>query len=109
NFIFLGQENSIFADSIIIGRRKAMATLKFKPGFVNPSAYFRAADGSSRINAWSIGDGATLNASTSASIGTNDFSGGTVDALVETLTVGRSQQTSGGNGIGGFTISSGTF
>jgi autotransporter-associated beta strand protein len=109
NFLFLGQQNSVFADSIVIGRKKATSTLKFKSGLVNPSALFRGADGVSAIASWSMGDGATLNASSSSSVGTNDFSGGTVDALVDTLTVGRSQQTSGANGIGVLTYSSGIF
>src|SRR6185312_16153247 len=109
NFLFLGQQNSIFADSIVIGRRKATSTMKFKAGLVNPSALFRASDGESPINSWSMGDGATINASSSAAIGTNDFSAGTVDALVDTLTVGRSQQTSGNNGIGVLTYTLGTF
>jgi autotransporter-associated beta strand protein len=109
NFLFLGQENSVFADSIVIGRRKAVAMMKFRAGLVNPTAYFRAADGISPIGSWSMGDGAILNASTSSSIGTNDFSGGTIDALVNTLTVGRSQQTSGANGTGALTFTAGTF
>jgi hypothetical protein len=107
--LFLGQQNSVFADSIIIGRRKATSTMKFKAGLANSVAFFRASDGESPVGSWSIGDGAILNASSSASIGTNDFSGGTVDALVNTLTVGRSQQTSGNNGIGVLTFSDGTF
>lgn len=109
NYFYLGQVNSIFADSITIGRKKATSTLKFKPGLASPSAYFRASDGASRVSTWSIGDGATLNASSSLSIGTNDFTGGTVDALVDTLTVGRSQQTSGANGVGVLTFTAGTF
>jgi hypothetical protein len=109
NFLFLGQQNSIFVDSIVIGRRKATSTLKFKTGFINPNAYFRASDGASPISSWSIGDGSTINASSTAPIGTNDFTGGSVDALVDTLTVGRSQQTSGANGIGVLVYNSGTF
>ena len=109
NFFYLGQSNSIFVDSITIARRKANATMKFKPGLANPSVIFRASDGAGRIAAWSVGDGALINGSSSSPVGTNDFSGGTVDALVDTLTIGRSQQTSGANGIGALNFSSGIF
>jgi len=109
NFLLLGQQNAFFVDSIVIGRKKATSTLKFKAGLVNATASFRASDGSSPISSWSIGDGAAINGSTSSPIGTNDFSGGSVDALVDTLTVGRSQQTSGANGVGALIFGDGTF
>jgi autotransporter-associated beta strand protein len=109
NFIYLGIDNAIFADSITIARQKATATLKFFPGLVNPSALFRASDGTSRIASWNIADNSLQSSSSSSAIGTNDFSAGTVDALVDTLIVGKSQQTTGANSSGTLTFTSGTL
>jgi autotransporter-associated beta strand protein len=109
NFIYLGQTNAIFTDSITIARQKGTATLRFNPAFANPSAFFRASDGVSRINAWNIADNSAQSTSSSSSIGTNDFSGGTVDALVDTLVVGKSQKTTGANSSGVLTFTDGTF
>ena len=109
NLLYLGQTNAIFADSITIARQKATATLKFRPGLANPAAYFRASDGTSRVGAWNIADNSLQSASSSSALGTNDFSGGTLDALVDTLIVGKSQKTTGADSIGVLTFSAGTL
>src|SRR3954467_4582483 len=109
NFIYLGQINSIFADSITISRQKGTATLRFNPALVNPTAIFRGSDRSSRVSIWNIADNSLQSTSSSSSLGTNDFSGGTVDALVDTLVVGKSQKTTGANSTGVLTFTSGAF
>ena len=109
NLIYLGQTNAIFADSIMIAMRKATATLRFNPALANPSALFRASDGASRVSTWNIADNSGESNSSSSALGTNDFSGGTVDALVDTLAVGKSQTTTGANSTGVLTFTSGTF
>jgi hypothetical protein len=109
NLIYLGQTNAIFADSITIARRKATATLRFNPAYANPLAFFRAADGAGRVSTWNIADNSDESTSSSSALGTNDFSGGTVDALVDTLVVGKSQTTTGANSTGVLTFTSGTF
>ena len=109
NFIYLGQTNAIFTDSITIARQKGTATLRFNPAFANSSAYFRASDGVSRISIWNIADNSAQSTSSSSSIGTNDFSGGSIDALVDTLVVGKSQKTTGANSSGILTFTSGTI
>jgi autotransporter-associated beta strand protein len=109
NFIYLGQTNAIFTDSITIARQKGTATLRFNTAFPNSSALFRGSDGVSRISVWNIADNSAQSNSSSSSIGTNDFSGGSVDALVDTLIVGKSQKTTGANSSGVLTFSSGTI
>jgi hypothetical protein len=109
NLIYLGQTNTIFADSITIARRKANATLRFNPALASPSALFRASNGASRVSTWNIADNSGESNSSSSALGTNDFSGGTVDALVDTLVVGKSQTTTGANSTGVLTFTSGTF
>ena len=109
NLLYLGATNAIFADSITVARQKATATLEFNPALANASALFRASDGVSRVGTWSIADNSMQSTSSSSANGTNDFSGGTVDALVDTLVVGKSQQSSGASSYGVLTFASGTF
>ena len=109
DYIYLGQDNSIFADTITIGRQKASGTLAFNPGFTNPFALFRGADGVSRVATWLVGDNSPQSSSSSATHGTVDLSGGTVDALVGTLVIGKSQKTTGVDTTGVLTFAGGTL
>jgi hypothetical protein len=109
HFIYLGQANWIYADSITIARQKATATLRFNSAYANPAAMFRASDGESRVSNWNIADHLLQSNSSSSSLGTNDFSGGSVDALVDALLIGRSQKTTGANSTGVLTFTSGTI
>jgi hypothetical protein len=118
--IHLGKVNTVFADSISVGRVKQglsggqASSLQFNPSFTNanpwlgPTALFRAADGLNRIASWNIADsqsqGGTVNTA-----GACDFTGGAVDALVNTMIVARSSTGSGnGNPVGSFTLHAGT-
>ena len=106
NMFFLGQSNMFFIDSIAVGTLKTTATMLFNTGLNNPIAYFRGTGGaSSRIRFWSVGDMASSGSSSSNCNGTNDFTGGTVDILVDTMSLGRDRQ--GGNTGAGVTM--GTF
>jgi pectin methylesterase-like acyl-CoA thioesterase len=96
SFIYLGQTNSIYLDSVGIGRNKNNSTtygwLGFNPAFLvnNPVAYFRGVSGAgSRVTWWAIGDSAASASSSNGGFGTNDFSGGTVDAMVNVLLLAR--------------------
>ncbi len=116
--LVLGQTNGIFADSISVGRGKSDSTassMAFTNTFVSPTAYFRGTNGaSSRVGTWNIGDGF---GSKSAIVGANgicDFSGGSVDALVNTMFVGKGASIANGSGanVSGFgtlTINAGTM
>ncbi|HWD18780.1 MAG TPA: pectinesterase family protein [Verrucomicrobiae bacterium] len=92
NFLYLGQSNAFFVDSVAVGKSKTTSTLLFNPAFTNsnPFAYFRGTNGpASRVTHWSIGDMADSGSSTSSCSGTNDFSNGTVDIMVATLSLAR--------------------
>ncbi|TAK93938.1 MAG: hypothetical protein EPO07_17505, partial [Verrucomicrobia bacterium] len=119
--LLLGWDNAIFADSLSVGRAKqglssgVASSLRFNPAFTNanpalgPTFFFRAADGSSRVATWNIADsqsqGGTVNTA-----GACDFTGGTVDALVDAMIVGRSSTGSGaGNPVGTLTLHAGTI
>jgi len=119
--IHLGRNNEIYADSIAIGRVKqgtssgVPSSLRFNSAFTNanpllgPITLFRAADGAGRVATWNIADsqsqGGTVNTA-----GACDFTGGQLDALVDTMIVGRSSTSSGaGNPNGTLTLHAGTL
>jgi pectin methylesterase-like acyl-CoA thioesterase len=106
NFLFLGQTNAFYIDSIGVGSLKTTSTMLFNPAFSSPFAYFRGTNGdSSRIRFWTVGDMSSSGGSSANANGTNNFSGGTVDILVDTMSLGRDRQ--GGNtGTG---VTRGTF
>jgi autotransporter-associated beta strand protein len=119
SILLLGQTNAFFADSIAVGRGKTDDTgssMLFNTNFANPTAYFRGTSGaSSRVGTWSIGDAWGSKVTTYlSSVGTCDFSLGTVNALVDTMYVGKGASTaigSGANitGLGTLTFGAGTI
>jgi len=109
NYLYLGQTNSFFINSMTIGRQKATATLAFNSGLKNPGVLFRNIDEMSPVESWSIGDNSAQSASSDSSTGTCDFSLGWVDALVNTISVGVSQSSTGVNSSGTLTFSNGVI
>jgi hypothetical protein len=110
DYLYLGQNNSIIADTICVGMQKcAHCLIQFNPVFSNPAASFSGFS-ASRVSVWDIGDGVANGATTTASA-TNDFSLGTVNAQVDVLHVGRAAASTGGTGAttGTLTMGSGTF
>jgi pectin methylesterase-like acyl-CoA thioesterase len=98
NFLFLGQSNAFFLDGLTVGKTKTTSTMLFNPAFNSPVAYFRGTGGpASRVTFWSIGDMQSTGSSSGTASGTNDFSGGTVDALVNTMSLARDRS---GNNTG---------
>jgi polygalacturonase len=118
SFLYLGRTNAFYVDSIGVGRDKASATaagwLGFNPAFTNskPTAYFRGTGGdSSRVTWWGIGDMNASGSSLQVSVGTSDFSNGTVDALVNVMSLARDGSvltTAGANNQGVLTFTAGT-
>ncbi len=89
----LGQTNAIFSDTgMDVGMRRANdSRLYFNPSFVNPTAYFRNRTGG-RQGVWWIGSSEEVSFNAAGggyAQGTVDFSGGTVDALVDQIVIGR--------------------
>ncbi len=100
----LGQENTINTEAITIGGARASTggTMRFRAGSINPTIKLRNADGISRMAEIGIGDNDIPNSATVASVGTMDFSLGTVDILVDKMIVGS------GNGYNNLTAANGT-
>jgi hypothetical protein len=115
--LYLGQTNAIFTDAIFVGTDKTLGCLlAFNPsGLNNPTAYFRGIGGaSSRVSFWGIGDTSMKSSSNQSASGTNDFTGGAVDAMVGNMTIGVTTTGAGlgpstGNGSGALTFNSGTI
>ena len=112
SFIFLGQQNSIYADGITVGGGRNIGFMLFNPAFANPTVFIRGTNGnSSRVSRWLIGDNSGATGTGSNSRGTNDFTGGTVDALVDTMIIGRGESgnVSSGNSTGALIFEAGTI
>jgi autotransporter-associated beta strand protein len=110
NIANLGQTNTIFTDNLTIGLSKGLGLVRFNPVLSSPNLYLRGKS-ATRVAAVNIGDASLLGPSTAATTGIWDMSGGTVDAQVGTMYVGRGQPStaSSGPGTGTLTLTSGTF
>ncbi len=90
--LYLGQTNAIFVSGgLTVGQTKATAWVGFNTNLATqPFALFRDRYGTGRQSSWLIGthDGS---ATGTGNKGTIDFSYGTVDAMVDTMYVGRGQ------------------
>jgi hypothetical protein len=105
----MGQTNAIFTDSITVGRQKAIATLTFNPTLISPSLYLRGAS-ANRVATFYVTDDSHVSTSTTAASGTNDFSGGTVNGMIDTLVVSKGESGNGGaTVIGVFNMGAGTL
>ena len=103
NLLVLGQTNYIYSDTgLSVGMGRNPSLMKFG-GFANSWVKFRDTLGTGRQSRWLIGDSSTLTYWGTHGGGTNDFSGGTVDARVALVVVGRSgiTNTSGNLAAGG--------
>ncbi len=119
SLLYLGQTNVFYIDSISAGRTKASATsagvVQFNPSLIgsSPVAFFRGVGGnSSRVTRWSIADMCTAASSAQVSVGTNNFTGGTVNALIDTLSLARdttASHTATPNIVGVLTFDSGVI
>jgi hypothetical protein len=111
----LGISNALFVDNIRIGKQKATNNLvRFNPIFTssNPSVYIRDTNGpTTRVTAFAIGDANTETTIPNFVQGFVDFSGGKVDALVNTLVLGQGETATGDSGYaqGTLTFTAGTL
>ncbi|MGA2864406.1 MAG: hypothetical protein ABSF95_07950 [Verrucomicrobiota bacterium] len=111
--LYLGQTNAIFADYISVGRQWASGGIFFNPAFTNgnPTVYIGGASGGA-VASWNIGDGVANALTSGGGSGTNDFTGGTVNALVNTLQIGKASRNSLNSGAavtGALTFNAGTI
>ncbi|HVM47430.1 MAG TPA: autotransporter-associated beta strand repeat-containing protein [Candidatus Acidoferrum sp.] len=92
----LGITNAIFAGNIGVGLSKqSVATIQFNPAFLanNPVVYLRGPGGSAVTN-WAIGDGINTSGTSTSPGGTVNLNGGTVNAVVNSMWLGKPSQTS---------------
>lgn len=98
SFMYLGLTNGIFTDSIGVSGVKGGSTASvfaFAPVFTNssPSAFIRGmAGGTNRVTFWGVGDNGGSGSSSAAANGLVDFTGGTVDAWVDSMLLARDRQ-----------------
>ena len=107
----LGTENTILTNTgITIGGRKGNGILRFNPALATSgTATFRSRDNLGRQSQWNIGNNSAQTSGASNAVGTVDFTGGEVDALVGTITLGRSGNTTTPLTEGTLTLDSGTI
>ena len=95
--MLLGQTNAILNDSdVIVGGAKCAGRLQFNTGLTNPYALFRNTTNGPQAS-WFIADNANVSGQGAAAQSVCDFSGGYVDAIVDTICVARGEN---GNGSG---------
>jgi len=85
--LVLGQTNQLNFNTINLAYARSSAVMRFAEGATNPSVTIRAQNGTSAVTTWDMG--ALDNFSNNLWVATADFSGGSLDALVTTLNVGR--------------------
>ena len=89
----LGTTNTILTDTgITVGGRKGNGVMRFNSDLLNLGdglATFRSRDGTGRQAQWAIGDNSGQSGGSNLAIGSVDFTGGKVDALVNHIILGR--------------------
>ncbi len=114
--LYLGQTNVINVNTIGIGVGKQAGQIQFNPALTtinaNPVLYLRGSDGVSPVTWWTMGDALAQTGASSTPVGTADFSGGTINALVGTMYIGRApdnNNTGTAHCAGVLTFDSGIF
>ncbi len=108
NIVNFGQTNAVFLNTLNIGYSKGLGLVRFNPALSEPVLYLRGKT-ATRVPAINVGDASILGASTAPTTGILDLSGGSVDAQVGTIYIGRSQPSGGGPGTGTLSLNAGTF
>ncbi|HTQ30622.1 MAG TPA: hypothetical protein VMI53_05375, partial [Opitutaceae bacterium] len=97
SFLYLGQQNVLYADGLTVGGGRNIGWLGFNPAWNNSSLYLRGTNGG-RMSRWLVGDNSGASNTGSNSRGTNDLTGGTLDALVDLLILGKGESPTLGSG-----------
>jgi hypothetical protein len=116
SYIYLGQNNRLYVDRLRIALHKCVGTVTMREGLSDATVIFRGFAGSGRQTSWEIGDEYEPNTTigyftSSQSTGILDMTGAVVDALVDTIVLGRGQTnapTRTGDGNGTLTFGGGT-
>jgi len=103
NYLELGISNNIAADTIVVGNERSGGNLIFNAAFtnLNASLYLRGyTNSTSRVSVFNIGDDSSATATIgSPATGIVDFTGGKIDAMVDSMSIGNGQAI-GGTGAG---------
>jgi fibronectin-binding autotransporter adhesin len=100
NFLKLGQNNTINTDTFVLAAGRSSGFIEYQTGLTGtPTTVIRGANGTSRVGTMSIGINSTsfggvANGSTPSN-GVMDFTGGSVDLLVNNLYLGVAQSQTG--------------
>ncbi|MCI0746009.1 MAG: autotransporter-associated beta strand repeat-containing protein [Verrucomicrobia subdivision 3 bacterium] len=109
SYLYLGQENRLNVDHVLVGARKQQGNISFQAGLISPSLIMRGSDGVSRVVALRIGDESDQANSGNPTTGRIDLNSGTVDILADTILVGKGQQQTGREAIGFLTLGEGNL
>lgn len=102
----LGQSNTFQTSTLRVGGSNSTANLIFQSGVANGSLRLRGTDGSNPVTTWIIGDTSNSGVSGQASV---NLTGGTLDAAVGTLVIGRHSASGSNSETSSFTMSGGNF
>ncbi|WP_346333688.1 autotransporter-associated beta strand repeat-containing protein [Prosthecobacter sp. SYSU 5D2] len=91
--LYLGQTNTLNFSSIAMASSRSSALLTFAPGLIDPTVKIRGNNGTAALGTWNMG--AIGNFTNNVWTSTADFSAGSLDALITTLTVGRASGRAG--------------
>jgi autotransporter-associated beta strand protein len=112
SYLYLGQVNTISADTIGIGRQKAPGHLLFNPIYANVAPYpslTLQGFSSGQVSIFDISDGAGNTGTTTMTADVN-LSGGRVTATVDTMNIGRaSSGGTSGTATGSLEFDAGTI
>lgn len=98
DYLYLGQMNTLNVDTMAFGRCKGVGVMTFASAFAgnNPTAVFRGTNGgSTRVTYWTVGDQGPRGSGSGLALGTNDFTAGTLDAMVDTMILGQDPYNGG--------------
>jgi len=107
--LYLGRDNTINSDSILVGRGQdssAYGILKFDPSVSSPTLKIRGSNGTSAAASLRVGVNEGGNTST-LQRGVADFTGGTLDVLVTDVLIGSGKSTGTGTATGELTMNLG--
>ncbi len=109
-YVYLGQTNAVFADSITIAGEKCTASLAFNTSPGDNPVLNLSGNSNPRVNTLAVGDFSAQSISGSTVFGTVNLVGGTVNAQINTCDVADGQSGDGsGTTTGALDLGSGVF
>lgn len=104
--LHLGTTNSFNTTTFQVGGFNAGGVVDFQSGLTAPSLKLRAADGTSAMTTWKIGE---TSSGSRRGEGTVNLTGGTLDALVTNLSIGRHVSNANINDTSSLTMPGGSL